>query len=268
VSVGISRIVLSVLLASLVGCSLQNNMLYYPDTTLPSPEQMAASRIGFWPSGPPGYRGFIATGTAPGSRGTVVVFHGNAGNAADRAYYANALAPLGYRVILAEYPAYGARTGGLGEESFVRDGRETVRLAEAQFGRPLFLLGESLGCAVAAAIAKDSQVAIDGIILITPWDTLLSVAKQKFPLLPVRLFLSDTYDSVSNLRSFPARVAVVAAERDEVIPASHARTLYESLLGEKRFWTIAGAGHNDWLGRVDQTWWQEITSYVSKGGRH
>jgi pimeloyl-ACP methyl ester carboxylesterase len=264
-SAGIDRLVLSALLLAVVaGCNLQKTMLYYPDKALPSREQMAADGIRFWPSDPPGYRGFIAAGNA-GARGTVVVFHGNAGNAADRSYYVHVLAPLGYRVILAEYPSYGARSGGLGEGSFVRDGRETVRLAAEQFGRPLFLLGESLGSAVAAGIAKDSPV--DGIILITPWDTLLSVAKEKFPWLPVRLFLSDTYDSIANLRSFPARIAVVGAERDEVIPIEHARVLYESLPGEKRMWTISGAGHNDWIGRVDGPWWREVTDYVSKGGR-
>jgi len=46
-------------------------------------------------------------------KGTVTVFHGNAGPAAGREFYLQALAPLNYRVILAEYPGYGGRTGTL-----------------------------------------------------------------------------------------------------------------------------------------------------------
>ena len=78
--------------------------------------------------------------------------------------------PLGYRVLLAEYPGYGARKGELSEETFVRDAKETLRVASERYGGPLYLLGESLGCAVAAAAAKDSPVEIDGLILITPWE--------------------------------------------------------------------------------------------------
>ena len=50
-------------------------------------------------------------------RGTAIVFHGNAGHAGHRAYYARALTPLGLRVILAEYPGYGPRAGQPGEQA-------------------------------------------------------------------------------------------------------------------------------------------------------
>jgi pimeloyl-ACP methyl ester carboxylesterase len=157
-----------------------------------------------------------------------------------------ALGPLGYRVILAEYPRYGGRKGELGEKAFVNDGSETVRLAFTKYGEPLFLLGESLGCGIAAAIARETSVKI-GIILITPWDTFASVAQSAFPLLPVRHFLKDKYDNIENLRSFKGRIAVVGAERDEIVPIIHAKKLYDSLPGTaKRMWIIQGAGHNDW----------------------
>ena len=59
-----------------------------------------------------------------------------------------------FRVILAEYPKYGGRPGKVGEKSFVAAGLETVRLAQKQYREPLYLLGESLGCGVAAAVAN------------------------------------------------------------------------------------------------------------------
>jgi pimeloyl-ACP methyl ester carboxylesterase len=191
-----------------------------------------------------------------------VVFHGNAGTAADRSYYVNALASLGYRVILAEYPGYGARKGELGEIPFVNDAKETLRLASDKYGKPIYLLGESLGCGVVAAVAKETPVQIKGIILIAPWDTLLAVAKEKYRWLPVRLFLNDKYDSIQNLKSFRGRIAIIGAERDEVIPIHHAQTLYTSLLVNKKMWTIKGAGHNDWPELVDLSWWKEITDFI------
>jgi pimeloyl-ACP methyl ester carboxylesterase len=170
---------------------------------------------------------------------------------------------LGYRVILSEYPAYGGRKGTLGEKAFVADGVETVRLAFEQFGGPVFLLGESLGCGVAASVAAQMPVKIAGIILITPWDTLLSVAQSKFSFLPVRPLLTDKYDSIDNLKSFKGRIALVGAERDEIIPIKHAKRLYDSLsAAEKRMWIVKGAGHNDWPMYEQASLWNEITTFM------
>ncbi|MBN2242937.1 MAG: alpha/beta hydrolase, partial [Acidobacteria bacterium] len=247
---------------SLASCNLQNNMLYYPDPSVPSDEELAVRNLRFWPSGPAGYRGFIGATEIAHPKGTVIVFHGNAGTAADREFYVAALGPLGYRVILAEYPAYGKRDGKLGEQSFLNDAKETVRLAPEQYGSPIFLLGESLGCGVAAGLAGDSSLRIDGVLLITPWDTLLAAAKTHFPWVPVGLFLKDKYDSVGNLKSYSGRVGIVGAGQDDIVPIRHATALYESRSGDKRMWIVQGAGHNDWMERVGPSQWREWMDYV------
>jgi uncharacterized protein len=174
-----------------------------------------------------------------------------------------ALSALGYRVILAEYPGYGGRKGELGEKAFVADANETLRLACEQFGEPLYLLGESLGCGIAAAVAKEAPVKVDGVILITPWDTLASLAHSKLPFLPVRFLLTDKYDTIGNLRAFKGRIAVVGAGQDEVIPIKHANDVYSSLSSAtKRMWIIEEAGHNDWPVHTNMSWWKEITDFV------
>jgi pimeloyl-ACP methyl ester carboxylesterase len=247
---------------SLTSCNLQNHFLYYPDPRLPTTEELAVLNLRFWPSGPSGYRGFIDAAEIANPKGTVIVFHGNAGTAADRAYYVNVLRPLGYRVILAEYPGYGKRDGKLGEASFTNDAKETLRLASEQYGRPIFLLGESLGCGVAAGLAGDKSLQIDGILLITPWDTLLAAAKTHFPWAPLALILKDKYDSVGNLKSYQGKVGIIGAERDDIVPIRHATALYESRSGDKRIWRVPAAGHNDWIERVGPPQWREWMDYV------
>lgn len=246
---------------SVFGCNLQQRMLYYPSPYVPSEKELAAARLRSWPSRLD-YRGFVGTRDISPAKGTVVVFHGNAGTADQRAYYAEALAPLGYRVILAEYPGYGSRRGELGEASFVADARETIRLASEQYAEPLIVLGESLGCGVAAAAANDPSLGIGALLLITPWDTLLAVAKSLYPLLPVGLFLKDKYDSVENLRSFRGKIAVIGAERDEILPLRHAVALYDSLSAPKKMWILKGAGHNDWPMAVDENKWREFMEFL------
>ena len=247
-----------------MGCDMQYDMLYYPDSRMPSESELTAKGLHYWPTGPLGYRGYVGAG-AGGTKGTVIVFHGNAGTAADREYYVPPLGSLGYRVILAEYPAYGGRKGKLGEQSFVSDAKEAVRTAAEKYQGPLYLLGESLGCGVAAAVARNTSPRIAGVILFTPWRTLLAVAKDYYPYLPVGWFMKDRYDNAENLRSFQGTIAVVGAERDEIIPVKHARELHALLPRTNRMWIISGAGHNDWALRIDAAKWQEIMEFISSG---
>jgi uncharacterized protein len=248
---------------SFAGCDMQRNMLYYPDSRLPSESELTAKGLQFWPAGPAGYRGYIGTGAIRNIKGTIVVFHGNAGTADDREFYLSALGLPGYRVILAEYPGYGGRTGKLGEQSFVNDARETIHLAARTYQEPVYLLGESLGCGVAAGAAGDASLGIAGILLITPWNTLLAVAKDHYPYLPVDWFMKDRYDNGENLRSFRGKIAVVAAEQDEVVPVRHARELFALLPGDKRMWMVRGAGHNDWPMRIGMSQWRDVIGFLS-----
>ena len=242
---------------------MQNMFLYFPSAEVPSERMLASGKMKLWPATAVDYQGLVAASDAPAPNGTIVLFHGNGGTALDREFYFEPLMKLGFRVILAEYPKYGGRPGKVGEKPFVADGLETVRQAFEQYGEPLYLVGESLGCGVAAAVAKQTSTPIAGIILITPWDTLAAVAKSLFPFLPVKLILTDKYDSVENLKSFKNKISVVGAERDEILPIKHAHNLYASLPeGKKKMWVIKEAGHNDWPFYADPSLFKEITDFV------
>jgi pimeloyl-ACP methyl ester carboxylesterase len=262
----IKLVIPAVLVIILTGCNIQDKYLYHPSSSVPSEESLRAANLKRWQSSETEYRGLVAANEAGGTNGTIIVFHGNGGIAADRAFYVKILGDLGYRVILAEYPGYGGRKGEMGEKPFVKDACETVKLASEMYGGPLFILGESLGCGVVAATVGKTSVKIDGIVLVTPWDTLASVARSKFPYITVRLFLKDRYDSIENLSSFKGKIAVVGAGGDEIIPITHAEKLFKSLPGPgKRMWTIPGAGHNDWPMYVSALWWKEVMGFMAKG---
>ena len=242
---------------------MQNRFLYFPEPVWPTESGLEYEKMKLWQATADDYQGLIAAVNAPAPNGTIVLFHGNGGTALDRGFYLKPFMELGFRVILAEYPKYGGRAGKVGEKPFVADGVETVRLALEQYGEPLYLVGESLGCGVAAAVAKQTSAPIAGIILITPWDTLVSVAKSMFPFLPVKLVLTDKYDSIENLKSFKNKISVIGAERDEILPIKHAVNLYNALPeGRKRMWIIKGAGHNDWPLHMDASLFKEMTDFV------
>ena len=243
---------------------LQDYFIYHPGKTDFAVIEEAAKNRGLeiWPDHVESYRGFVSPPGPRKAAGTIIVFHGNAGSALDRSYYVHALGRLGYRVILAEYPGYGARPGKPGETQFTADAVETIRLAAAQFGQPLFLLGESLGCGVVCAASAQSEIPIDAIGLITPWDSLLNLARDKYWFLPVRWMLKDRYDNVVNLADYRRPVAVIIAGQDEIIPPRLARRLYETLPGPKRLWAFAKAGHNSWPSGPQEPWWGEMMNFL------
>lgn len=240
------------------GCTLQDRFLYFPHKA--SVDAMISGPLRAWPAAGE-FLGLLAE-PAGAARGTVLVFHGNAGHAGNRKFYASFLVPLGFRVILAEYPGYGPREGPLGERNLVEDAVRTLARVHEDFGEPVLLIGESLGAAVAAAVAVRDGDKVAGLLMMTPWDRLTDVAAYHYPWLPIGLLLRDRYDSVANLAAFNRPVVVAVAERDDIVPERFGLRLYESLPGPKRFKRLHRAGHNDWILRVDSEWWSEIMDFL------
>jgi pimeloyl-ACP methyl ester carboxylesterase len=236
----------------------QDRLLYFPARI--EAQRAAGSGLRAWPSVSE-FRGLAAEPIGE-VRGTAIVFHGNAGHAGHRAFYAQALTPLGLRVILAEYPGYGPRAGKPSEASLTRDAEATLARAYREHGAPLLLIGESLGAAVAAAAAAQRPELTAGLLLITPWDKLTTVGAHHYPWLPVKWLLRDEYDSALNLATFQRPVVVAIAERDSIVPARFGTALHTALAAPKLLVVIRDSDHNDWPERVDATWWRAATDFV------
>src|SRR5258708_22029174 len=82
---------------------LQDRFIYFPEKA--ATEDVVSGGLRAWPT-PGAFRGLVAE-PARSARATAIVFHGNAGHARRRSFYAAALTRLGLRVLLAEYPSYG-----------------------------------------------------------------------------------------------------------------------------------------------------------------
>jgi pimeloyl-ACP methyl ester carboxylesterase len=216
-----------------------------------------------WPETGSDYHGLVPADHSDTRQGAILLCHGNAGTALDRFFYAKELAHLGYPLILFEYPGYGARAGELRESSFVSAAVEAARAAVEQFGEPLYLVGESLGCGVASAVAGSGEVPVAGVILITPWDSLPLLAQSVYWYLPAKWLTRDQYDNVRNLNRYRGPVAVAIAENDEIIPPRRGRRLFDLLTGRKKLWLMPGAGHNTWPDAVDSLWWREVMQFVA-----
>jgi pimeloyl-ACP methyl ester carboxylesterase len=252
----------------LVVAGCQNKMLYFP-TKCTEPDALArAKEAGLEPWRDA--RGKLIGWKRPAPRATarLVVFHGNAGCAVDRSYYADAFGGLtgraGWEVFIFEYPGFGSRDGSPGKDSFIAAGRAAVEELLAADSRPLFLLGESIGSGSAAAIAGALPGKIAGAVMMIPFARLEEVAKAKLPWLPVGLLLRDKFDNIASLANYKRPVAFVIAENDEVVGAAQGRKLHAAYAGPKKLIVLPGATHNNFPTDPDAQWFRDVTDFVRK----
>ena len=260
-----------IFLYALVGyvalCSLvfifQRKLLYLPMGNQLSEENARKAGLLHWPSFD-NFQGFISQAELVEPKGTVIVFHGNAGAAYHRDYYVKAISLQGLRVILAEYPGYGGRAGNPSEETLVEDALATIRLAYQEYGEPLYLWGESLGAGVVSNAISKTDTPVKGVVMFTLWDSLPNLAQTHYWYLPARWLVLDKYNNVENLQGFEGNIAVVLAGNDEVVPVQHGKMLYDSIETKKKLWLFEDTRHNEMPIEAELHWWKEVVEFISE----
>lgn len=195
------------------------------------------------------------------SNNVLLIFHGNGGHAMHRNYfqYFTRQDGEGWKTYLLEYPGYGARDGAPSEKTLTTAAVEALdTLASPE--RNVWVLGQSLGSGVACAGVASRPAAVAGLILVTPFDSLVGAASGHYPWLPVSLLLRTRLDSRKNLEKYPGPVAFIVAENDTVVPARLGRRLFEGYPGRKRLWEVSEAGHND--SELLLSDWREIVTWL------
>lgn len=178
-------------------------------------------------------------------RAAVLVCNGNAGNRADRAPLAAALARRGYAVLLFDYRGYGGNPGSPSEAGLLEDARAARRHLEVLVpGAPVVLFGESLGSAVALAEAVARPPG--ALVLRSPFTSLAALGRLHYPFLPVGRLLRDRYPCLDRIADLACPLFVAAGERDGIVPLSESRALFDAAPGSvKRLLVVPRADHND-----------------------
>jgi fermentation-respiration switch protein FrsA (DUF1100 family) len=234
----------------------QRHLIYFPDRSDPGPAASHAPNVEdvrlvtedgltltAWLVHP-------ASGTANAKNAAVLYLPGNGGNRLGRLDTAQVIAGLGYTVLLAEYRGYGGNPGTPSETGLARDARAAAAyLRNHGFpGSRTIYVGESIGTGVAVRLATTDPPA--GVLLRSPYTSLVDVGKHQFPWLPVGLILRDRFDTLAYLPKVSAPITVLAGSADTLIPASQSATVAERAPSLFRHVVVDGAGHNDiiWYG--------------------
>jgi fermentation-respiration switch protein FrsA (DUF1100 family) len=201
--------------------------------------------------------------TAEASSGAAVYFHGNAGHLGDRGTVAAALAGLGLDVLLPDYRGYGLSEGKPSEEGLYSDARAVYKWLVDEKGvepRRLFLMGNSLGSAVAVDLA--TQRAIGGLVLLGTFTNTPAIARRRIRWLPSwYLEWEDTrFDTLERIGRVTAPILMAVGADDDIIPPEEARKVYEAASDPKHWYMAAGAGHNDIF--AHEGLWKELYGFT------
>ena len=207
---------------------------------------------------------FDAIVLEPGSPAvaTAIWFHGNGNVNTDFARLVSVFGERGVRLVLAEYPGYGARAGVPSERVLVADARDLYAAVRARYGaQPVIVIGQSLGSGVAAQlVAGGSLTRPERLALITPFFDLPDAASHAFWHLPLRSLMNDRYDSGGALAHYEGPLVVVVAAEDRFVGAEGGRRLahVDRPHGVTTLLELPGADHNSWLDAMTPTAWDAV----------
>ena len=224
----------------------QRRLIYLPDTEREAPSEAGLRGVREVELETPDGAQLIAwyIPAAPG-KPTLLYFHGNAGSLSDRADRIKRFAGAGYGVFMPSYRGYSGSTGTPSELAINADARlayEHLRgLGVAE--RAIVLYGESLGSGVAVRLASEQTVG--AVILDAPYTSLPDVGKLFYPVMPVQTFMVDRFDSKKYIRAVRAPILILHGTKDDVVPLTLGKALFEAAPEPKEMAVLQGAGHSD-----------------------
>jgi pimeloyl-ACP methyl ester carboxylesterase len=184
-----------------------------------------------------------------GPRRLILGFGGNAWNGQDVATYLHSVYPSA-DIVAFHYRGYRPSTGSPSAEALMADAPLVHDFAVARLSPDTTVaVGFSIGSGVAASLA--TRRPLDGLILVTPFDSLKAVAGDLFPFLPVGSMFRHDMDAAAALKGSKVPTAIIAAERDEIVAPRRTAALRPSVGMLVFDRTIRGAGHNDIYQRSD-----------------
>lgn len=140
------------------------------------------------------------------------------------------------------YRGYGDSSGEPTEAALYEDALFLFDALHSRY-QHITLVGRSLGSGVASYVAAHRPV--DGLVLVTPYDSITSVAAKLYWYYPVRWMIRDRYASVERAAGIHCPVLLLVAGEDKVVPPEHSQRLFDAFSGgNARLRLFPGAEHN------------------------
>lgn len=225
--------------------SMQTQMLF-PTNMVGAPGPLPAGAVQVAIDTPDGHElhgVHIPPASKAAERTLILGFGGNAWNGSDVAAFLHETYPEA-DVITFHYRGYRPSTGSPSADALMADAPPVHDFAVGRV-KPdrTIAVGFSIGSGVAANLSTQRE--LDGLILVTPFDSLKAAARDLYPWLPIGPFFEHEMDAAGDLKDSQVPVAILAGERDSLIRPARTDALRRQFRNLAYDRTIPGAGHND-----------------------
>ena len=154
---------------------------------------------------------------------------------------------LGFHVLAIDYRGFGKSTEASPSEQLAYEDAEAAwdYLARAEPARPRYIVGHSLGGAVAAELAVRRPDA-SGLVLEATFTSIRDMVEHTaWRFVPVGLILTQEFDTLSKVPRLRLPTLIVHGTSDRVVPYEMGERLYAAAAGPKRFIRVEGGSHHN-----------------------
>ena len=158
---------------------------------------------------------------------TILFLHGNAGSLENRIHKINHFKDININFLLVAWRGFNGNKGKPTERGLYEDARSAVKWLNSKgiSENNIIIYGESLGTGVATEIAQNKNFA--GIILESPFTSMVDAAKTKYPYLPVKFLLKDKYESDKKIKNIKSPILIMHGKVDNIVPFYMGKKMYD-----------------------------------------
>ena len=158
---------------------------------------------------------------------TIVYFHGNAGSLENRIHKLNHFKNMDVNFLIIAWRGFSGNNGSPTEKGLYEDGKSALNwlFDKGVEERDIVIYGESLGTGIATHLSQNKN--FGGLILETPFTSMIDAAKIFYPYIPVSLLLKDKFDNKSKINNINAPILVMHGEADQIVPFFMGKKMFE-----------------------------------------
>ena len=158
---------------------------------------------------------------------TILYLHGNAGSLENRIHKINHFEDININFLLLSWRGFSGNKGQPTEQGLYIDAKAAIKWLKEKGieNQNIIIYGESLGTGIATEIAQNKNYA--GVILESPFTSMIEAGSSKYPIFPIKLLLKDKYESNKKIKNIKSPILIMHGEQDRIVPFRMGKKLYE-----------------------------------------
>lgn len=165
-------------------------------------------------------------------------------------------------IALINYRGWGLSQGKPSEKTMFSDALEVYDKLKQRSNvdtSRIFVIGRSIGTGVATYLSSQRKVAET--FLITPYDSMIDVAQDQYPYVPIFMIIKHPFESYKYAPKVSSKLMALIAKNDMTISAKRSFNLIQAWSGQKS-WVEINADHSSIVN--NDLMWKKIEENINE----